>query len=72
MRTGVRLGIDVGRARVGVARSDPHGMLATPVETLARREAPVASADGADVALALNGAANRVAVDVAAWVAGGA
>ncbi len=42
MRTGVRLGIDVGRARVGVARSDPHGMLATPVETLARREQPVA------------------------------
>ncbi|MEN9620249.1 MAG: Holliday junction resolvase RuvX [Actinomycetota bacterium] len=43
MRTGVRLGIDVGRARVGVARSDPHGMLATPVETLARREEPVES-----------------------------
>jgi putative Holliday junction resolvase len=43
VRTGVRLGIDVGRARVGVARSDPHGMLATPVETLARREEPVES-----------------------------
>jgi len=43
VRTGVRLGIDVGRARVGVARCDPHGMLATPVETLARREEPVAS-----------------------------
>ncbi|OYX52547.1 MAG: Holliday junction resolvase RuvX, partial [Micrococcales bacterium 32-70-13] len=28
MRSGVRLGIDVGRARVGVARCDPHGMLA--------------------------------------------
>ena len=26
-RRGVRLGIDVGRARVGVARSDPDGML---------------------------------------------
>lgn len=37
MRSGVRLGIDVGRARIGVARSDLHGMLATPVETLARR-----------------------------------
>lgn len=36
MRSGVRLGIDVGRARVGVARSDPHGMLATPVETVGR------------------------------------
>ncbi|WP_024357123.1 Holliday junction resolvase RuvX [Leucobacter chironomi] len=36
MRSGVRLGIDVGKARVGVSRSDPHGMLATPVETVPR------------------------------------
>ena len=36
MRHGVRLGIDVGKARVGVARSDSHGMLATPVETVTR------------------------------------
>lgn len=36
MRTGTRLGIDVGKARIGVARSDPHGMLATPVETVPR------------------------------------
>ncbi len=36
MRVGVRLGVDVGRARVGVARSDPHGTMAVPVETLAR------------------------------------
>ena len=36
MRSGVRLGIDVGTVRVGVARSDLHGMLATPVETVAR------------------------------------
>ncbi|CAN5306774.1 Holliday junction resolvase RuvX [soil metagenome] len=36
MRPGVRLGVDVGKVRVGVARSDPHGMLATPVETVAR------------------------------------
>lgn len=36
MRTGVRLGIDVGKARVGVSRSDLHGMLATPVETVQR------------------------------------
>ncbi|KQM25174.1 MULTISPECIES: Holliday junction resolvase RuvX [unclassified Frigoribacterium] len=40
MRRGVRIGIDVGKARVGVARTDPDGLLATPVETLAR------SADG--------------------------
>ena len=36
MRTGVRLGIDVGKARIGVARSDLHGMIATPVETVPR------------------------------------
>ncbi|MEH0938274.1 Holliday junction resolvase RuvX [Micromonospora psammae] len=33
---GVRLGVDVGQVRVGVARSDPHGVLATPLVTLAR------------------------------------
>lgn len=36
MRPGTRLGVDVGRARIGVARSDPHGLLATPVETVPR------------------------------------
>jgi len=36
MRPGVRIGIDVGTVRVGVARSDPSGVLATPVETLPR------------------------------------
>lgn len=36
MRPGVRLGIDVGTVRVGLARSDPHGMLATPIETVKR------------------------------------
>ncbi|WP_010202669.1 Holliday junction resolvase RuvX [Salinibacterium sp. PAMC 21357] len=36
MRTGTRLGVDVGKVRVGVARSDPHGMLATPVATVQR------------------------------------
>ncbi|MDQ1607783.1 MAG: putative pre6S rRNA nuclease [Microbacteriaceae bacterium] len=32
----MRLGIDVGTVRIGVSRSDPHGMLATPVETVPR------------------------------------
>jgi putative holliday junction resolvase len=36
VRSGIRIGVDVGRARVGVARSDRDGLLATPVETLAR------------------------------------
>jgi putative holliday junction resolvase len=33
---GVRVGIDVGTVRIGVARSDPDGILATPVATVAR------------------------------------
>jgi putative Holliday junction resolvase len=33
---GVRLGIDPGDARIGVASCDPHGILATPVETVPR------------------------------------
>ncbi len=36
MRAGVRLGIDPGDARIGVARSDPSGFLASPVETVRR------------------------------------
>ena len=36
MRVGVRLGVDVGSVRVGVARSDPSGLLATPLDTIAR------------------------------------
>jgi putative holliday junction resolvase len=36
VREGIRLGIDVGQARVGVARSDPRGTMAVPVATLAR------------------------------------
>jgi putative Holliday junction resolvase len=36
MRPGVRLGVDVGTVRVGIARSDPSALVATPVETLAR------------------------------------
>jgi putative holliday junction resolvase len=36
MRSGVRLGLDPGDARIGVARCDPSGFLATPVETVRR------------------------------------
>jgi putative holliday junction resolvase len=36
VRAGVRLGVDVGSVRVGVARSDPSGLVVTPVETVAR------------------------------------
>jgi putative Holliday junction resolvase len=36
MREGIRLGVDVGSVRVGLAASDPGGILATPIETLER------------------------------------
>ncbi|MFE0690859.1 Holliday junction resolvase RuvX [Streptomyces sp. JH002] len=42
MRRGRRLAIDVGEARIGVASSDPDGLLATPVETVPGRDAPAA------------------------------
>lgn len=40
-RRGIRLGVDVGRARIGVARCDPDGLLATPVETVPRDDASI-------------------------------
>jgi putative Holliday junction resolvase len=42
MRHGVRLGIDPGDARIGVARRDPTGFLATPLETVARGKGDLA------------------------------
>ena len=42
MRHGVRIGIDPGDARIGVARSDPSGFLATPVETVRRGKGDLA------------------------------
>jgi putative holliday junction resolvase len=38
MRRGRRLAFDVGDARIGVASSDPEGLLATPVETVPGRD----------------------------------
>jgi putative holliday junction resolvase len=37
--SGVWLGVDVGTVRVGVARSDPAGILASPLATLTRDSA---------------------------------
>ena len=34
MRPGVRVGVDVGSVRVGVATCDPDGLIATPVATV--------------------------------------
>ncbi len=38
MRPGVRIGVDVGKVRIGIARTDAHGLVATPVETVPRGE----------------------------------
>lgn len=36
MQRGVRLGVDVGTVRIGVAICDPDGILATPLKTVSR------------------------------------
>ena len=36
------MGVDVGDVRIGIARSDPAGFLATPVETVARGKGDLA------------------------------
>ncbi len=72
---GARLGIDVGMARIGLAASDPDGLVATPVETVPRVLAgtgkqsgkrPVRSAEGttADVARIVAEAVDRFAAVV--------
>ena len=47
---GRRLGVDVGRVRVGVALSDPDGVLATPLATVARDMGAAADSVPADIA----------------------
>jgi len=43
MRPGVRVGVDVGSVRVGVATCDPAGLIATPVSTLSRGQGDLAA-----------------------------
>ena len=58
MRRGVRIGVDVGTVRVGVASCDPDGTLATPVETVRR------DPGGADLARIAALTADRGAIEV--------
>ena len=58
-RAGVRLAVDVGDVRVGLAASDPDALLATPVMTL-RRDAN----RGSDLRMLLKIIADRAAVVV--------
>lgn len=75
MRAGVRIGVDVGSVRIGVARSDASGLMAFPVETvprgegdLARIAALVVEHDALEVIvglpLALDGSTGRAAREV--------
>ncbi|GAA4570906.1 Holliday junction resolvase RuvX [Micromonospora coerulea] len=61
---GVRLGVDVGQVRVGVSRSDPHGVLATPLVTLARDLTAADDAVPADMATLVDLIAEHEAVEV--------
>lgn len=80
MRFGVRIGLDPGDARIGVAASDPSGFLASPVETVragrsdVRRLAElVAEREAIEVVVglprSLSGAEGPAAVKVRAFAA---
>jgi putative Holliday junction resolvase len=47
---GVRLGVDLGEARIGLAKTDPDGLVATPVETVPRDRSGSEPAAAGDVA----------------------
>ena len=81
MRRGRRVGVDVGDVRIGVAVSDPDGMLATPLETVAagpeavgRLAAIVAEHEALEcvvgLPLSLSGREGPAAVKVRAFAAG--
>jgi putative Holliday junction resolvase len=43
LRPGVRLAVDLGSARIGVASSDPGGVLASPLQTVRRGRGDLAA-----------------------------
>lgn len=59
MRRGVRIGVDVGKVRIGVARTDPSALIATPIETVQR-----SGETGADLRAILGHAAELSAVEI--------
>lgn len=62
---GARLAVDVGSVRVGLACSDPDGLVATPVDTLARdTRRPAPGALPTDVARVVAEVAERAAAVV--------
>ena len=81
MRLGRRVSVDVGDVRIGVAVSDPDGMLATPLETVpagpdavGRLAAIVAEHEALEcvvgLPLSLSGREGPAAVKVRAFAAG--
>ncbi|AIY00566.1 hypothetical protein ART_0967 [Arthrobacter sp. PAMC 25486] len=56
---GVKLGVDVGMVRVGLASCDPNGILATPVKTLSRD-----TKRNSDIKVVVKEAAAREAVQI--------
>jgi putative holliday junction resolvase len=81
VRKGVRLAIDVGSARIGVARCDPGGSLASPLTTVSRgkgdlaRLAELVEANGAievivGLPATLSGREGKAALDARAFARG--
>ncbi len=66
VRHGVRLGVDVGSVRIGVARSDPGGLLASPLDTVRRGPGDLATV----AALVAENEAFEVVVGLAVGLAG--
>ncbi|MBA2508520.1 MAG: Holliday junction resolvase RuvX [Nocardioidaceae bacterium] len=71
MRPGVRLGIDVGRVRIGVAVCDPAGVLATPLRTVPVVDRNPAAAIGLLVALATQHAVMEIVIGLPRSLSGG-
>lgn len=59
MRQGRRLAVDVGKVRVGLAISDFHGILASPLQNIARQEH-----DADTIQLVLEAVADETIIEV--------
>ena len=69
--TGRRIAVDVGQARVGVAESDPDGILASPVTTLKRDLTPAAADQSALAEIVARAGAHVVYVGLPLSLDGG-
>jgi putative Holliday junction resolvase len=78
VRNGVRLACDVGSVRIGIARSDPGGMMAVPLQAVVADERAVAAVAAlvdeyeaieviVGLPLSMDGTEGRAAVLARAW-----